>query len=283
MSEHGLSAAFREAFTLSREAQDAGLVVTCMAPHRCAHSSGSDDYEFQVGLYQPDGLLWAEGTHESAELIREQHIGGWRRYRAERPPPATVPIGLDKRMAVLRVHRPELAAVLGVVDTMLGGDPYQEGRHAMDILEHLERLGSLSPDGDSVIIDVTGTVATLTQTTDRDLRVAVNGAWVVAPVRERVQVDFQVPVPPAQPVQAHLVLPHHTRQMRRDPRPGEVLAYLNPGDVARVLRLPDTVRIADAWVEDDPPRLLLRLRGDVDLVRAAFPGATEFAGPREAL
>jgi hypothetical protein len=66
----------REAFELAREAQAAGLVVTVLAPLR--HVVG----EFQVGLYQPDGALWAEGSNESAELIREQHIGGWRRRMA---------------------------------------------------------------------------------------------------------------------------------------------------------------------------------------------------------
>lgn len=67
---------FREAFELARDAQLAGLVVTMLAPHRC-HSG----YEFQVSLYQPDGQLWAEGTHESARTIREQHIAGWLRHR----------------------------------------------------------------------------------------------------------------------------------------------------------------------------------------------------------
>lgn len=68
---------FRTAFELARDAQAAGLVVTCMAPHRHAHGPDGD-VEFQVGLYQPDGKLWAEGANESAEQIREQ-IEGWLR------------------------------------------------------------------------------------------------------------------------------------------------------------------------------------------------------------
>lgn len=383
MSTEGL----REAFQLAREAQDAGLVVTMMAPHRCAHSSsGSDDYEFQVGLYQPDGQVLASGTHESAELIRE-HIGGWlHRQRAETPsytvpafyrdgrvfaspkggvplscvgcgrpavetsftvdtdgvvrcdpgcadaparPP--VPVGLDERVAAVRAARPELGQVLDELDVMLGGDPYQEGRYAVKLLEHLEALpapyesvdramrdvrdaqqylghmmtqvaqqiasaqlalaraftiaanakarADRSPDADCVFIDVSGPVVTMTQTTERELRVAVNGTWAVLPVRERVAVDFGLA-----PLDAHLVLPHPTRQEHGwDPRPGEVIVCLSPLDVGRRFGLADAVRIVGAWVEDEPPRFMLRLRGDVDLVRAAFPGATEFDGPREAL
>ncbi len=380
--------ALREAFELAREAQAAGLVVTMMAPHRCGHSSGSDDAEFQVGLYGPDGMLWAEGTHESAELIREQHIGRWLRHQqqeetpsyavpafyrdgrvfaspkggvllrcvgcgrpagdqsftvdtdgvvrcdpgcADAPARPPVPVGLDERVAAVRAARPELGAVLDELDVMLGGDPYQEGRYAVKLLEHLEALpapyesvdramqdvrdaqkylahmmtqaaqqiasaqvalaraftvaanakasADRSPDKDCVFIDVSGSVVTMTQTTDRELRVAVNGAWTVLPVRERVSVDFGLP-----PLSAHLVLPHPTRQEHEwDPQPGEVVAYLSPLDVARRFRLADGVRITGAWVEDEPPRFRLRLRGDVDLVRAAFPGATEFDGPREEL
>lgn len=186
-----LTEAFREAFVLAREAQEAGLVVTCMVPHRCAHGPAGD-VEFQVGLYLPDGERWAEGSHESAEQVRE-HLGGWRRLRATMPVPAR-PVTLDERVGVIRTLRPELGPVLGVVDTMLGGDPYQEGMYALEILQALEGLDGLSPDGDSVIVDVSGTVVTLTQTTDRELRVAVNGVWALAPVRERVSVDFSRPV-----------------------------------------------------------------------------------------
>lgn len=72
---------FQQAFELARDAQAAGLVVTCMAPLRCGHG-GDAEVEFLVGLYQPDGTLWAEGSHESAEQIREQHIEGWRRQQS---------------------------------------------------------------------------------------------------------------------------------------------------------------------------------------------------------
>lgn len=50
-----------------------------------------------------------------------------------------------ERVAALRVGRPELGAVLDQLDVMLGGDPFQEGQHAVELLEHLEVLPALAP------------------------------------------------------------------------------------------------------------------------------------------
>lgn len=68
---------------LSREAAEAGLVVTCLLPITCAHT-GNQEYNIQI--WQPDGGMWAEGTHETAEEIRG-HIASWRDLTGS-PPPA---------------------------------------------------------------------------------------------------------------------------------------------------------------------------------------------------
>ncbi len=62
---------YGEAFYLAREAAAAGLVVTRIDPHRCG-----GDYEYSIALWQPDGALWAEGTHENADMVRD-HITGY--------------------------------------------------------------------------------------------------------------------------------------------------------------------------------------------------------------
>jgi hypothetical protein len=62
-----------EAFALAREAQAVGLIVTRMKPRRCG-----SDMEYDVTLWCPDGRLWAEGTHETADQIRSQHLAGYR-------------------------------------------------------------------------------------------------------------------------------------------------------------------------------------------------------------
>jgi hypothetical protein len=71
-----LQAALVVAFKLSRRAVRAGLVVTQLAPQRCHGGYGC----FTIQLWQSDGGLWAEGSHEAEEQVRE-HI---RRYAAAR-------------------------------------------------------------------------------------------------------------------------------------------------------------------------------------------------------
>lgn len=44
----------------------------------------------------------------------------------------------DARLAAVRAAHPELAALTAMLSDMLGGDPYQEGRWALGMLEHLE-------------------------------------------------------------------------------------------------------------------------------------------------
>ena len=61
-----------EAVALAREAASAGLIVTRLYPHQCG-----PDVEYSIALWQPNGELWAEGTHESARMIRDTHIAGW--------------------------------------------------------------------------------------------------------------------------------------------------------------------------------------------------------------
>lgn len=63
------------AFDLSRDAAAAGLVVTRLEPLACGVSHES--LCFAITLWMADGRLWAEGTHESANTIRQQHIAGY--------------------------------------------------------------------------------------------------------------------------------------------------------------------------------------------------------------
>lgn len=65
---------FAEAFELAREAQAAGLVVTLMSPQR--GGPAGDPTEFVIALYQPDGKLWAEGSGETGDAVRD-HITGY--------------------------------------------------------------------------------------------------------------------------------------------------------------------------------------------------------------
>lgn len=65
---------FAAAFELAREAGAAGLVVTQMSPHRCGPDG--DPPEFLIALYQPNGSLWTEGSHETADAVRD-HITGY--------------------------------------------------------------------------------------------------------------------------------------------------------------------------------------------------------------
>jgi hypothetical protein len=62
------AARLREADALLAEAREAGLAVTMMLPYEC---HGSTCYT--IGLWAPDGSLWAEGSHETAEDVR-RHI-----------------------------------------------------------------------------------------------------------------------------------------------------------------------------------------------------------------
>lgn len=154
---------FREAFELSREAQQAGLVVTVLAPHRC-HGG----YEFQVGLYQPDGTLWAEGTHVSARTVREAIIAGWIRRRPVPDPGVGPPVlpgtpdGVQKLMrhvkecAELRVpaHEDWHTAVEDAVADL--GDAIRAAQHrqpadALSLLYSLvSSLAGIWLDADSV-------------------------------------------------------------------------------------------------------------------------------------
>lgn len=56
---------------LARAAGDVGLVVTRLMPMGCGHGPC-----YAMQLWQPDGELWAEGTHESAESV-QRHIDRW--------------------------------------------------------------------------------------------------------------------------------------------------------------------------------------------------------------
>ncbi|MET0701687.1 MAG: hypothetical protein ABWY93_18710 [Mycobacterium sp.] len=72
-----LDAALAVAVELSREAAAAGLIVTAMSPHRCQGRYGCHF----IQLWQADGTLWAEASHETTSSVRNQHIGGYRRSR----------------------------------------------------------------------------------------------------------------------------------------------------------------------------------------------------------
>lgn len=54
---------------LAREAADAGLIVTALVPSVCRCGPGEATV-YNVELWTPCGGLWAESTHESAEVIR---------------------------------------------------------------------------------------------------------------------------------------------------------------------------------------------------------------------
>lgn len=62
---------YRTALTLSREAEAAGLVVLQLTPQCEAHDC------YRISLWSPDGKLWAEGTHEEPDMIRD-HISSYR-------------------------------------------------------------------------------------------------------------------------------------------------------------------------------------------------------------
>lgn len=51
---------------LAQDAQDIGLVVTCLRPHL-----GSGGRAFEVELWEPDGELWARATWATEDLVRE--------------------------------------------------------------------------------------------------------------------------------------------------------------------------------------------------------------------
>lgn len=76
---------------LAREATAAGLTVTHLMPHMC-RCGGQPHVEYAIQLWAPAddepttgrdlyGRLWAEGSHESAEMVR-RHIAGYRRRAA---------------------------------------------------------------------------------------------------------------------------------------------------------------------------------------------------------
>ncbi len=54
---------------LAREATAAGLVVTQLMPILCRCAGTRVEYVIQ--LWQADGTLWAEGSHETAGRVRE--------------------------------------------------------------------------------------------------------------------------------------------------------------------------------------------------------------------
>lgn len=66
----------RDAVRLSRSVQDAGLTVLYLVPHHCFMGPGVV-VEFEISFWTPEGTLWAEGTHETAESIHH-HIDNWR-------------------------------------------------------------------------------------------------------------------------------------------------------------------------------------------------------------
>lgn len=77
-----LDAALRVAFELSRDAVAAGLVVTAMSPQQCHGRYGCHF----IQLWQPNGVMWAEGSHETTASVRE-HIALHRgRVRADSAP-----------------------------------------------------------------------------------------------------------------------------------------------------------------------------------------------------
>lgn len=59
--------------------------------------------------------------------------------------------GMGERVAALRAAAPPLGAVLDEVDVMLGGDPFQEGRHAAALVGHLELLVGRGEAGRAVV------------------------------------------------------------------------------------------------------------------------------------
>lgn len=61
---------------LAQEAQAVGLIVTRLSPMDCGGNT-----EYLITFWQPNGDLWAEGSHETAEQIRALHIDGYRSYK----------------------------------------------------------------------------------------------------------------------------------------------------------------------------------------------------------
>ena len=73
-----LDAALSTAVQLSREAVAAGLIVTELAALKCHGAYGNC---FLIQIWQADGGLWAEGSHETVESVR-QHIHSYARGRS---------------------------------------------------------------------------------------------------------------------------------------------------------------------------------------------------------
>lgn len=90
-----LIAALKVAFELSRDAAAAGLVVTALSPHQCQGRYGCHF----IQLWQPDGRLWAEASHETTDEVRG-HIAGYARQAAGHG--ATVPDGDDMPVFVIK-------------------------------------------------------------------------------------------------------------------------------------------------------------------------------------
>lgn len=65
---------------LSQEITAAGLVVTMLLPIPHGNVRGGSCYRIQV--WQPDGRLWAQATHETDEDVRRM-IRNWRQHQAE--------------------------------------------------------------------------------------------------------------------------------------------------------------------------------------------------------
>lgn len=68
MSREGdeLDKALAVAVGLSRAAVEAGLTVTALSPHRCRGRYGCH----LIQLWAPDGVLWAEASHETTGSVR---------------------------------------------------------------------------------------------------------------------------------------------------------------------------------------------------------------------
>lgn len=73
-----LDAALATAVQLSREAVAAGLVVTQLGAMKC-HGGYGNCYVIQI--WQADGRLWAEGSHETVASVR-RHIHSYARGRS---------------------------------------------------------------------------------------------------------------------------------------------------------------------------------------------------------
>lgn len=73
--------------------------------------------------------------------------------------------------------------------TILGNRPFASDRPSTG--DELQPAGEPALDADCVVVHVSAGNVALTQTTGRGLNVAVNGVWMVAPDRERIEVGLK--------------------------------------------------------------------------------------------